>query len=62
MGGTKIDIVDSPKEHTDIGTDAVLVEETENPKRFTQSNEVRIGNCLFLYAYQNYAFYHTDHT
>lgn len=40
MAGTDTDIVDAPKESNDIGSDAMLVEETENSSSFTQSNEV----------------------
>jgi hypothetical protein len=33
-------IVDLPKESNDIGSDAMIVEETENSSSFTQSKEV----------------------
>jgi hypothetical protein len=34
------DIVDAPKEFNDVGSDAMLVEETKDSLSFTQANEV----------------------
>jgi hypothetical protein len=35
MNGTKPAIVDLPKESNDIGSDAMIVEEIENPSSYT---------------------------
>ena len=40
MGGAEANIVDAPKELTDTGSDAMLVEEIENSSTIKQSNEV----------------------
>jgi hypothetical protein len=44
-------IVDLPKESNDIGSDAMIVEETENSSSFTQSKEVIV--IFFLYTFSH---------
>ena len=40
MGGAETSIADAPKELTDIGSDAMLVAETQVSSTVKQSNEV----------------------
>jgi hypothetical protein len=52
MSGAEKDIGDASKEPTDKGSDAMLVEETENSSSFTQTNEV-ILFFLCMFSYDN---------
>jgi hypothetical protein len=44
MARAKTDIIDTPKEHASIGTDAMFVEETENSSTIKQPNKVIVFN------------------
>ena len=56
MDETEIDIVDAPKELTEIVPDEVLVEQSENPMSFTQSKQVTPRGLIYFYTYKIMTF------
>jgi hypothetical protein len=51
MNGTEPAIVDLLKESNDIGSDTMIVEETENSSSFTQSKEAIAIFSLYVFPY-----------